>query len=380
MDKTIRAAQAALAAAASGRRVLLCHDWLTGMRGGERVLEYFCNAFPEAAIAAIVGDMSLVSPQIASHPLILSPLSRVPGSIRYYRGALPILPLMARSTRIPHDVQLLLSTSHCVAKSFRKPRGAKHVCVCFSPMRYAWLFYEEYFGTNPAKAALVKPMLAALRTWDKKTAAGVDRFVAISRHVAKRIKDFYGRDSAIAYPPVDLNRCQIGENCGGGDFDLIVSALVPYKKIDLAIKVYSRNRWPLKVVGAGGCEETLRKLAGPTVEFMGRLPDPDVVKLYQTCRFLVFPGEEDYGIVPLEAQACGRPVIAFGKGGALETVDDGVSGVFFAEQTEEALEDAVFRAARVSWNPGDVRRNAEKFGPEQFMDAVAAEIRAVFAE
>ena len=379
MDASDSAALSALRAAASGRRVCLGHDWLTGMRGGERVLEHFCRAFPEAPIAAIVGDGALVSPEIASHRLVLSPLSRVPGAIRHYRAALPFLPLAASRTRIPRGTQLLLTTSHCVAKGFRKPEGAKHVCVCFSPMRYAWLFYEEYFGRNPAKAAVVKPMLAALRRWDAATAAGVDRFVAISRHVAKRIKDFYGRDSAVAYPPVDLVRCTPGDDPGRGGFDLVVSALVPYKRIDLAVRVYSRMGWPLKVVGAGGCLESLRREAGPTVEFLGRLPDPDVLALYRACRLLVFPGEEDYGIVPLEAQACGRPVVAFGRGGALETVEDGVSGVFFPEQTEDALEDAVSRAASAKWEPAAIRRNAERFGPAQFLDAVGAEIRAVLA-
>lgn len=379
MDGSGRAALCALRAAASGRRVCLGHDWLTGMRGGERVLEHFCRAFPEAPVAAIVGDGALVSDEIASHPLVLSPLGRVPGAIRHYRAALPLLPFAAAATRIPRDTGLLLTTSHCVAKNFRKPEGAKHVCVCFSPMRYAWLFYEEYFGRNPVKAAVVKPMLAALRRQDAATAAGVDRFVAISRHVARRIEDFYGRDAAVAYPPVDLARCTPGGRPGEGGFDLVVSALVPYKRIDLAVRVYSKNRWPLKVVGAGGCLDALRREAGPTVEFLGRLPDPDVVALYRACRLLVFPGEEDYGIVPLEAQACGRPVVAFGRGGALETVEEGVSGLFFAEQTEDALEDAVSRAAAVRWDPAAIRRNAEKFGPEPFLEAVAAEIRAALA-
>ena len=379
MDESERAALCALRAAASGRRVCLGHDWLTGMRGGERVLENFCRAFPEAPIAAVVGDGALVSAEIASHPLVLSPLARVPGAIRHYRAALPVLPLAAAATRIPRETGLLLTTSHCVAKNFRKPDGARHVCVCFSPMRYAWLFYEEYFGRNPLKAAVVKPMLAALRRWDAATAAGVDRFVAISRHVANRIRDFYGRDAAVAYPPVDLARCTPGARPGEGEFDLVVSALVPYKRIDLAVRVYTRNRWPLKVVGAGGCLDALRREAGPTVEFLGRLPDPDVVALYRSCRLLVFPGEEDYGIVPLEAQACGRPVVAFGRGGARETVEDGVSGLFFAEQTEDALEDAVARAAAARWNPAAIRRNAERFGPAQFLDAVSAEIRAALA-
>lgn len=376
MDEAECAASAALRAAAAGRRVALGHDWLTGMRGGERVLEYFCRAFPDAPVAAVVGDGALVSREISSHRLIFSPIARIPGAIRHFRAALPLLPLAAHLTKIPAGTDLVITTSHCVANGFSKPAGARHVCVCFSPMRYAWLFYEEYFGRNPLKAALVKPVLAALRAWDRRESRKVDRFVAISRHVAKRIRDFYGREAAVAYPPVDLERCTPAPNAAPGAFDLVVSALVPYKKIDLAVRVYSRNGWPLKIVGAGGCEKALRRIAGPTVEFLGRLPDADVLALYRSCRFLVFPGEEDYGIVPLEAQACGRPVVAFGRGGALETVADGVSGVFFAEQTEDSLRDAVERAAAMSWDPAAVRRNAEKFGPAQFLEAMAREVKA----
>ncbi len=266
-----------------------------------------------------------------------------------------------------------------MAKGFRKPKGARHLSVVFTPMRYAWTFYEEYFGTSRAKAALVKPLLAHLRAWDRRTAADVDRFVAISKHVAKRIRDFYGREASVVYPPVDLARCTPGAAPGEGGFDLIVSALVPYKKVDLAVRVYTRNGWPLKIVGAGACEAALRAAAGPTVQFLGRLSDEEVVGLYRRCRLLVFPGEEDYGIVPLEAQACGRPVVAFGRGGALETVADGVSGVFFPEQTEDALEDAVRRAARATWNPAAIRANAERFGPAQFLEGMAREIRASLA-
>ena len=368
-----------LAEAAGGAAVCLGHDWLTGMRGGERVLEYFCRAFPRAPVAAIVGDPSLVSRDIASHHLILSPLGRLPGAVRQYRKMLPLLPWAAGRTRIPPETKLLLTTSHCVAKGFRKPEGARHLSVVFTPMRYAWTFYEEYFGTSRAKAALVKPLLARLRAWDRRTAAGVDRFVAISDHVAKRIKDFYGRESTVVYPPVDLARCTPGAFPGEGGFDLIVSALVPYKKVGLAVRAYSKRGWPLKVVGAGGCEAALRAEAGPSVQFLGRLSDEEVVGLYRRCRLLVFPGEEDYGIVPLEAQACGRPVVAFGRGGALETVADGVSGVFFPEQTEDALADAVERAARTDWDPAAIRANAERFGPAQFLEGMAREIRAVLA-
>lgn len=369
----------ALSSAAGGRRVTLGHDWLTGMRGGERVLEFFCRAFPDASISSLIYNPNSVSDIIRSHVVDASFLNCVPGVTTHYRNLLPLMPFAARTLRV-READLLLTTSHCVAKSFRKPAGAKHICVCFTPMRYAWTFFDEYFGSSPVKAALVKPLLAALRRWDRKTARDVDLFVAISQHVAARIKQFYGRDSEIVYPAVDTIRCTPSPDgkCTA-DYDLIVSALVPYKRVDLAVALYTEKGWPLKVVGVGGCADKLRKMAGPSIEFLGGLPDEQVLNLYRNCRLLIFPGEEDYGIVPLEAQACGRPVVAFAKGGALETVADGVSGVFFKEQTSTSLEEAVIRCARANLNPSEIRKNAEKFGPEQFVLGMANCIAKVFA-
>lgn len=364
---------ALLTRAVGGLRVALGHDWLTGMRGGERVLEWLCRAFPDAPVSTLVNVPGAVSETIASHPIHASWLGRLPGAREHYRAMLPLMPLAARTLRMP-DCGLLLTSSHCVAKSFRPPRGARHVCYCFSPMRYAWLFREEYFP-NPIKRALAAPLLAWLRAWDRRTAAGVDRFVAISAAVADRIRRFYGRDSDVVYPPVDVTRCTPDGHGRDGNFDLIVSALVPYKRVDLAVRTYSRRGWALKVVGVGGQLEALRAVAGPSVEVLGWLPDPDVLALYRRARLLVFPGEEDFGIVPLEAQACGLPVVAYARGGALETVRDGVSGVFFREQEEEALADAVERAARMRWDTAEVRANALAFGPERFLDGLATSVR-----
>lgn len=367
-----------LSAAAKGRKVTLGHDWLTGMRGGERVFEFFCRAFPDAPVSTLIYNPDSISEIIRAHPVDASFLNRFPGISRYYRNALPLMPLAARTLRV-RDADLLLTTSHCVAKSFRKPKGAKHVCVCFTPMRYAWTFFDEYFGGSPVKAALVKPLLACLRRWDRRTSDDVDLFVAISHHVADRIQRFYGRDSVVVYPAVDTVRCTPApDGACAANYDLIVSALVPYKRIDLAVELYTKKEWPLKIVGVGGCLDKLRRLAGSSVEFLGGLPDEQVLECYRNCRMLLFPGEEDYGIVPLEAQACGRPVVAYAKGGALETVADGVSGVFFREQTTESLEDAVLRCAAANMNPAEIRRNAEKFGPEQFVRGMAACIDKVF--
>ncbi len=365
-----------LSEAAGGRRVVLAHDWLTGMRGGERVLELLCEAFPDAPLATLLWRRGSVSGSIESRAISSSWLQRVPGIAGHYRYWLPLLPAAARSLRVP-DCELLLSCSHCVAKSFRKPPGARHVCYCFTPMRYAWTFPGEYFGRARWKQRLLEPLLGALRRWDARTAAGVDRFVAISEHVADRIRRHYGRECDIVYPPVDVSRCTPAAHPGAaaGGYDLIVSALVPYKRIDLAVDAYSRHGWPLKVVGVGGSMARLRAAAGPTIEWLGWRSDAEVVALYRGCRFLIFPGEEDFGIVPLEAQACGRPVVAYGRGGALETVVDGLSGLFFEQQTADSLAEAVERASRRDWDPRAIRAQAERFAPERFVAELAAVLR-----
>lgn len=368
-----------MAEAARGKRVALGHDWLTGMRGGERVFEYLCRAFPDAPVYTLIHKQGSVSGTIASHPIHTSFLNRIPGIASHYRNTLPLMPSAARSLEI-RDVDLLITTSHCVAKSFRKPKGARHVCICFTPMRYAWTFFDEYFGGPSIKTAMIRPMLAQLRKWDRRTASEVDLFIAISNHVADRIKRFYGRESDVVYPAVDTIRCT--PSPGGmveGGYDLVVSALVPYKRVDLAVQLYTRNNWPLKVVGTGGCYDNLRKIAGPSVEMLGRLPDSDVLELYRNCRLLVFPGEEDYGIVPLEAQACGRPVVAYGRGGALETVSNGLSGVFFGEQTANSLEDAVLRCSKAQFDPVAIRAHAENFGSAQFAAGIAKSIEKALA-
>lgn len=362
-----------LALALFGRRIALGHDWLTGMRGGERVLELFCQACPDAPLVTLLSNPGSVSEPIRSRRIVTSFMQRIPGAVKNYRRMLPIMGLAATTTRVP-ECDLFLTTNSCVAHAFVPPPGAEMVCYCFTPMRYAWLFPREYLG--PVKAALAAPYLAWLRRWDKAHTARVNRFIAISRHVQARIRDFYGRDSAVVYPPVDTDRCTPAP--GGaeeGAYDLIVSALVPYKRIDLAVRAYSQTGFPLKVVGVGSGAQRLQSLAAPNVEFLGWRSDDDILELYRHCRLLVFPGEEDYGIVPLEAMACGRPVVAFGKGGATETVVEGETGLFFAEQTPEALEEAVSRAAARRWDGAAIRARAEMFSVPRFLESMAAALK-----
>ena len=368
-----------LTRAAVGRRIVLGHDWLTGMRGGERVLEQFCKAFPNAPLATLLANPSSVSEAIRDRQIVTSFMQRIPGVARNYRKMLPIMGAAATSLRIPPG-DLLLTTSSCVAHAFRPPKGMKMLCYCVTPMRYAWLFPKEYLG--PVKAALAAPYFAHLRRWDRRHAQHVDRFVAISRHVQERIRSFYGRESDVVYPPVDTDRCTPAPDGGeaNGGYDLIVSALVPYKRIDLAVEAYRRLGYPLKIVGTGSGAAKIAHGAAPNVEFLGWRSDDEILALYRNCRFLIFPGEEDYGLVPLEAMACGKPVIAFGRGGATETVENGTSGVFFAKQTADELCDAVARAEKIGWDRAAIRSRALSFGIPQFLDGMARCIRETLSD
>jgi glycosyltransferase involved in cell wall biosynthesis len=358
-------------------KVGLCHDWLTGMRGGERVLELLGDGFPQAEIHTLVHNRAAISERINRHPVRTSPLQKLPGIFEHYRSFLPVMPLMARAWKPAPDLDLLVSTSHCVAKGIRTSRRTRHLCYCFTPMRYAWLFQEEYFP-SAAKRALLRPLLAALRVWDRRSAVRVDRFVAISEHVRERIQRFYGREADVVYPPADTDYfCPAP--VPREDFDFIISALVPYKKVDLAVRAYTRSGYPLKVMGSGSGLEALKSLAGPNVEFLGRQPDEVLRDHYRRCRFLLFPGEEDYGIVPVEAMACGTPVIAYARGGATETVLDGVSGVYFHEQSEESLLAAVETASAKTWDRDAIRVRAEQFGVQAFLDGMDRCMRACLA-
>lgn len=350
-------------------QVILCHDWLTGMRGGERVLEILCEAFPTAPIYTLIHHRNAVSDTINRHPIHTSWLQSIPGIHRHYRNFLPFFPSAIRRFDVP-PADLIISTSHCVAKGLQSRHGTPHLCYCFTPMRYAWMFGDEYLGGNPIKKLMAQPLLAWLRHWDRQASSRITHFVGISDHVKARINRFYGREASVVYPPVDLDRWT-PDFKPAGDFDLIASALVPYKKIDLAIEAYARNGRKLKIVGTGTEYPALQAKATNNIEFLGWQSDTALLELYRRCRLLIFPGEEDFGIVPLEAQACGRPVVAYGKGGALETVKSGVSGLFFNEQTPGALTAAIETCAAHSWNPAAIRTHAEAFSIQAFVDGIA---------
>ena len=355
-------------------KVALCHDWLSGMRGGERVLEILCHAYPQAPLYTLLANPDAVSETIRNRPIRTSCLQRIPGIVQHYRSFLPLFPAAVRSLK-PEPADIMISTSHCVAKSIRKPPNCHHLCYCFTPMRYAWTFQEEYLGSK-WRTTLAKPLLAALRHWDARTADRVDTFIAISNHVKKRIEDYYQREASVIYPPVDTDRCTPGPDGGTRDFDLIVSALVPYKRIDLAIEAYNRTGHPLRIIGTGGSRDKLEAKAAPNIIFEGWQPDDIVLERYRNCRLLVFPGEEDFGIVPLEAQACGKTVVAYNRGGACETIRANQTGIFFEDQTPDDLANAVHVAGKRIWDPVAIRQHALTFSNTAFIAAMQDAIRA----
>lgn len=366
-------------------RVVLAHDWLTGMRGGERVLEEMCKLFPEAPLATLLHAPGSVSPTIEARRLITSPLQALPAPLRRrYRFLLPLMPAAVEALRLPL-CDLVLSTSHCAIKAVRPPQGARHLCYVHTPMRYVWDQREAYFG--PGRASLPVRALAAggtplLRAWDAATASRVDRFLANSRGVRERIRRSWGRESIVVHPPVDLGRFEATPSPGAGGFYLLVGAFAPYKRVDLAVEAFRRLDRPLKIVGGGQDEERLRPLFGGSVEWLGPRGDREIADLYRRCRALVMPGEEDFGITPLEAQASGRPVIALGRGGATETVrplgGQEPTGVLYERDLAEAVRR--FEAAEQSFRFETCRRQAERFSPEAFRRALRAEIDRLLAE
>ena len=358
------------------------------MRGGERCLEVFAELFPDAPLYTLLHVPGSVTPVIERRRVVTSFVQRLPGAASSYRRYLPLFPAAAsRFDLSGHD--LVLSLSHCVAKGVRVPPGALHISYCFTPMRYVWDLYGDYVSGAGLATRLAAPAIAAgLRLWDRRT-AGVHHFVAISHHIADRIRRVYGRHADVIHPPVDVARFEPAADAE--DFYLVVSALAPYKRVDLAVAVANRLRRRLVVVGTGPEERRLRRLAGPTVEFLGWRHDDEVARLYARCRAVLFTAIEDYGIVPLEAAAAGRPTIALARGGVLETMvgldtpeaaAEPPTAMFFSAQTEDALADAIVRFERVEscFEPKVLRARAERFDRPVFQARLADYIARRWAE
>ena len=355
-------------------RVVLVHDWLTGMRGGEKVLEVMCRRFPEARLHTLIHRPGSVSADIERLEPRTSWLQLLPRVDRYYRYLLPLMPRLARRWQFD-DCDLVLSSSHCVAKAAKAPPGVPHVCYCHTPMRYAWHQRTAYFAGQDSKVR--DWLLERLRLWDLRTANSVTHFIANGETVQRRIRECYGRESTVIHPPVDTEfytpTYQQRE-----DLYLVVSAFAPYKRVDLAIDACNRLNKRLVIIGQGQDEKKLRARAGATVSFLGWQPAEVIRDHYRRCKALLFPGEEDFGIVPVEAMACGSPVIALGRGGATETVVHGETGLWFAEPTVESLIHSIQQKDDLS--PHACRANAERFNIRRFEQELTMYLREVLTE
>ncbi|MGD9904429.1 MAG: glycosyltransferase [Vicinamibacterales bacterium] len=363
-------------------RVALVHDWLTGMRGGEKALEQIAALFPGADLFTLVHVPGSVSARLEAHPIHTAFIQRLPLVARAYRHYLPLFPAAIERLDLA-GFDLVVSCSHCVAKSVIVPPGARHLCYCLTPMRYAWDQFDAYFGPariGRAASAVMRPIMARLARWDRATADRPNRYLAISQYVARRIWLYYNRQSAIVHPPVDTEAFTPGGPGTGGAF-LIVSALVPYKRLEVAIAAAHAARLPLDIIGDGPERRHLESLAasGPGVRLLGRLDDAAVLAHYRTAAAVLLPGEEDFGLVPVEAQACGRPVVALGRGGATETVVHGETGLLVDDDRVESWTAALADAAGRRWDAGRIRANAERFGQARFRAEFQAAVDEVLA-
>jgi glycosyltransferase involved in cell wall biosynthesis len=348
-------------------KLAFVHDWLTGMRGGEKALEVLCERFPDASLFTLVHVRGSVSPAIERLRPRSSFVQRLPLVSRYYREYLPLFPAAIEQFDLD-EFDLVVSLSHCCAKSVVRTGRARHICYCLTPLRYAWDQFDAYFGPQRVGSApswLLRRAMARMARWDRDTAARADCYVAISHYVAGRIARYYNRTATVVYPPVDTDFFRPAA-VPAERFALVVSALVPYKRIDLAVAACRFAGVPLVIAGDGPERAALQRLAGTDVTFLGRVTDEEVRTLYQRAAVTLLPGEEDFGIVPVEAQACGRPVVALARGGARETVVDGVTGTLVDEPSPQAFASAIGRTMEQPFAAAVIRGHAEQFGTNRF--------------
>jgi len=361
-------------------RVVLVHDWLTGQRGGEKVLEVLAEIFPHAPIYTLFHFQGSQVDEIEKREIKTSFIQQLPFLRKNYRYYLPLFPLATELFNLC-DYDFIISSSHCVVKGVIPHPEALHVCYIHSPMRYTWNQYFSYFSADKLSLfsrLLIPPVVHYLRLWDESTSSRVNCFIANSNNVAKRVERYYRRDAEVIHPPVDAEFFQPGDT--QEDYYLIVSALVPYKRIDLAVEAFNQSGVPLKIVGSGPDFKKLKKSAKPNVEFHGSLNPDNLLLAYQRARALILPGEEDFGITSLEAQACGIPVIAYGGGGARESVIPGKTGLFFPELKVNSLLAVLDKFKSMEFNKTIIRENAVMFSRQTFKEKLGAFLRAKWSD
>ena len=359
-------------------KVAVVHDWLNGMRGGEKVLEALLEILPDADLFTLLHEPGSVSERIENRKIVTSFIDRLPYKTNHYRHYLPLFPTAIELFDFK-EYDIIISTSHCVAKGVRTPPNTLHISYLHSPMRYVWDMYEDYFSPDQIGwlSRRIIPMFANyLRMWDVTSSNRVDHFIANSAHVAKRIMKYYRRSADVIHPPVDTDLLPV--SAASEEYYLIVSALVPYKRVDLAVRTFNRMGKRLIVIGDGPEKADLHRTGAKNIEFLDWLPNEQLYKYYAGCKALIFPGEEDFGIVPVEAQSCGKPVIAFRKGGTLETVigldntnAGKCTGIFFNRQTEEDLIAAVELCEAQNWDTKFIHQHAATFGKDRFKSELA---------
>lgn len=359
----------------SDLRVALLFYWFVGHGGGEQVMEVLSEMFPQADLFCLVADPATMTPRLRAHKLTTSFLQRIPGARRWYRHFLPLQPFALEQLDLS-GYDLVISLESGPTKGVLTHGSTCHICYCLSPMRYIWDLYPEYRRQlRPVVRSVFSFTAHYMRMWDLASAYRVDSFGAISQAVAGRIRKHYRRDATVIYPPVNVSNGYLSPKTNG--YYLVVGRLVDYKRVDLAVKACNLLKRELRIVGKGDQDKKLRSLAGPTVQFLGHVDANRLRENYADCRALLFPGEEDFGIVPVEAQSFGRPVIAFGRGGALETVigfsdneerPELSTGVFFAEQSVDCLADAIlqFESVETKFSPEFIRSTVERFDVSRF--------------
>lgn len=360
-------------------KVAIIHYWLVGMRGGEKVIESLCEMYPDADIFTHAYAPHAISDLIKAHDIKTSFISRLPRPTKNYKSYLPLMPLALEQLDL-RGYDLIISSESGPSKGIIPPAGALHVCYCHSPMRYLWNMFHEYRDSSGRLKRWMIPVLSHyLRNWDALSATRVHQFAANSRNVAKRVESYYRREATIVYPPVDVEAFSPIPAGEVDDYFLMVGELVAYKRPELAVQAFNLSKRRLVIIGGGERLAAVKAMAGPTVEVLGPQPFSVLRHHYARCRALVFPGEEDFGIVPVEAMASGRPVVAFRRGGATESVVDGETGVFFDEQSVEALLDGLAACERTAFDSTRIAAHARKFGRDRFTSSMQNFIDASWA-